>query len=351
MSPTLVTWRFACSNRPTKFHSMLKLRSVPWLLLGVFATSAAAAEPAYPSSICTSTYRISWAFTANRCAKARGRRRSRPCAREAPTASAAAVRTARRLATGPRQSDLEDSTCACSASCFAARAWRCPGCGAGAGLHTWLFVRRRGPLRTRPNRSTLGWRGACVSSPWCTRSTTRSPARRARAGRRLRLDRGRQATGSPCSRAGCRRRRVARLRPRRRRRAGARPRDVGCRRRHALECARAVRPSRNLTTPSCAASQRRAAWSGSTSTRRSWCGAVRRCCRRRPSGKVLGEMAGVEHVAIGRISKGVSVRRRGFRTRAASGSGQRAREAGLGEAAVRKLFSENALRVLCRSGK
>jgi len=53
----------------------------------------------------------------------------------------------------------------------------------------------------------------------------------------------------------------------------------------------------------------------------------------------------------GRISKGYPSGAGAFGREPLPGSANALERAGLGEAAVRKLFSENALRVLCRSGK
>ncbi len=66
----------------------------------------------------------------------------------------------------------------------------------------------------------------------------------------------------------------------------------------------------------------------------------------------LVKVAGIDHVAIGADFEGGIRPARGLENASHFPDLARAlRSAGLSEAAVRRVFSENALRVLCRSGK
>jgi len=120
-------------------------------------------------------------FHGKRCAKARGSVAHGP-ARGSAYGIVLPLFVPRDVSpTGPRQSDLEDSYLRVLSELFRGEGLALPAAAPGRACTLGCRSKARDRWRTRPNRSTLGGAGVRIVG-LVTRSTTRSPARRATRG-------------------------------------------------------------------------------------------------------------------------------------------------------------------------
>jgi membrane dipeptidase len=256
--------------------------------------------------------------------------------------------------TGPRQSDLEDSYLRVLSELFQGQGLELPGCGAAPGVHTWLSFEGAGPLADAPESLTA----------WVARGI--------RIVGLVHTEHNALASSS----------------------GDAHPADYGLteagkqlvRRAHGLGVAVDVSHAsdRAVSDTLALARQTQGVVVATHSNARALCDHPRNLdddqlrgiaatggviglnfhapfvVRGRPAtladvvrqAQHLVKVAGVDHVALGADFEGGIRPARGLEDASRFPDLARAlRRAGSSEAAVRKLFAENALRVLCRSGK